>query len=222
MRNSVKVWIVGAGAQGRVVLEALRAGGQHQSISFLDDNAELHGTCVNGAEIIGGLDAALASRCDGVEIIVALGNPLERIRLGSLIQERGMRLGNAIHPSAVIAGGVSIGCGNFVGARAVLNSDARIENHAIVNTGAIVEHDCVLEDGSAVGPGAILGGRVHLEQSSFISAGAIVISRVRIGRETVVGAGAVVTRDLPPKVLAWGAPARVTRQITDFDWKRVL
>jgi UDP-N-acetylbacillosamine N-acetyltransferase len=218
----VRAWIVGAGAQGRVVLEALRAGGKHESICFLDDNAALRGTRVNGSEIIGELDQALASGCEGVKIFVALGNPLERIRLGSLIVERGMRLGNAIHPSAVIAGGVEMGCGNFVGARAVLNTDARLENHVIVNTGAIVEHDCVLEDGSAVGPGAILGGRVHLERASFISAGATVTSRLRIGRETVVGAGAVVTRDLPSNVLAWGVPARVAQQIANFDWTRVL
>jgi len=203
-------------------LEALRAGGKCESICFLDDNAALRGTRVNGAEIIGGLAEALESGCEGVEMIVALGNPLERIRLGSLILERGMWLGNAIHPTAVIAGSVEMGYGNFVGARAVLNTDARMGNHVIVNTGAIVEHDCVLEDGSAVGPGAILGGRAHLERSSFISAGATVTSRMRIGRESVVGAGAVVTRDLPANVLAWGVPARVTQQIADFDWKRVL
>lgn len=218
----MRAWIFGAGAQGRVVLETLRAAAKHESICFLDDHAALRGTRVNGADIIGGLDEALASDCEGVETIVALGNPLERIRLGSLIVERGMRLGNAIHPSALIADGVEIGCGNFVGARAVLNTNARVENHVIINTGAIVEHDCVLEDGSAVGPGAILGGRVHLERASFISAGAVVTSRLRIGGETVVGAGAVVTRDLPANVLAWGVPARVTQKIANFDWKRVL
>jgi UDP-N-acetylbacillosamine N-acetyltransferase len=218
----VKAWIVGAGAQGRVVLEALRAAAKHEAICFLDDNPELRGTPVNGAEIIGGFNEALASGCEGVEMIVALGNPLERIRLGSLIMERGMRLGNAIHPSAVIAGGVKMGCGNFVGARAVLNTDARLGNHVIVNTGAIVEHDCVLEDGAAVGPGAILGGRVHLEQCSFIAAGATIPNRIRIGREAVVGAGAVVMRNLPEKVMAIGNPARVIEQILNFDWKRVL
>jgi sugar O-acyltransferase (sialic acid O-acetyltransferase NeuD family) len=218
----VKAWIVGAGAQGRVVLETLRAGGKHESICFLDDNAALRGTRVNGSEIIGGLDQGLASGCEGVEMFVALGNPLERIRLGKLIIESGIRLGNAIHPSAIMAGGVEMGCGNYVGARAVLNTDARVGNHVIVNTGAIVEHDCVLEDGSAVGPGAILGGRVHLERSSFISSGATVTNRVRIGQGTVVGAGAVVTRDLPANVLALAGSARMIERIPDFDWKRVL
>jgi len=218
----LNAWIVGAGAQGRVTLDVLRAGGRYASICFLDDNAALQGTRINGAEVISNVDAGLASGCEGVEMIVALGNPLERIRVGTRIIELGMRLASALHPSAVIAGGVSVGCGTFVGARAVLNTDTRVENHVIVNTGAIVEHDCVLEDGSAVGPGAILGGRSYLEQCSFIAAGATVTSRIRIGRETVVGAGAVVTRNLPASVLALGIPARVTEHIPHFDWKRVL
>ena len=200
----------------------LRAGGRYLSICFLDDNAALMGTHVNGAEVIGGLDTALASGCKSVEMIVALGNPLERIRLGSAIVERGMRLANAIHPSAVIAGGVEMGYGNFVGARAVIGTDVRVGNHVIINTGAIVEHDCILEDGTALSPGAILGGRVHLERCCFLAAGATVTNRVRIGPGAVVGAGAAVMRDLPGNVLAQGVPARMVERIPDFDWKRVL
>jgi sugar O-acyltransferase (sialic acid O-acetyltransferase NeuD family) len=219
---AMKAWIIGAGAQGRVVLETLRAGGKYDSTSFLDDNPALQGTRVNGVEIIGGLDSALDGGCEGVHMIVALGNPLERMRLGSKIAARGGRLANAIHPTAVIAANAEMGCGNFVGANVVVNTDARIGNHVILNTGAIVEHDCVLGDGAAVGMGAILGGRVSVERSSFLSAGVTVISRVCIGSETVVGAGSVVTRDLPANVLAWGVPARVIQPIVDFDWRRVL
>jgi sugar O-acyltransferase (sialic acid O-acetyltransferase NeuD family) len=215
-------WIVGAGAQGRVVLDVLRATGRFSSICFVDDNAALHGTRVNGAEVIGGLDAALASDCEEVEMIVALGHPLERMRLGSLIEARGIRLANAIHPSAVVAKGVSMGCGNFVGAQAVVNTDARVGNHVIINTAAIADHDCVLEDGVAVGAGSIVGGRAYLERSSFLSTRVTVTNRVRIGRGTVVAAGATVMKDLPEYVLAWGNPARVMEMIPDFDWKRVL
>lgn len=218
----MKAWIVGAGAQGRVVLDILRALNRYDSISFLDDDPALRGSRVNEAEILGGLDLTLEPDRAGTEMIIALGNPLVRLRLAERIAERGGCFANAVHPSAVIMGGVRLGVGNMIGPAAVVNTDSQIGNHTIVNTGAIIEHDCILEDGAAVGPGACVGGRAHLERASFLAAGAVVVSRVRVGSETVVGAGAVVTRDLPPKVLALGVPARVTEHFETFDWKRVL
>ena len=38
-----------------------------------------------------------------------------------------------------------------------------------------------------------------------------------IGRNSVIAAGSVVTKDIPPNVIAAGAPCRVLRPITDAD-----
>ncbi|NPC98335.1 sugar O-acetyltransferase [Nocardioides sp. zg-DK7169] len=47
----------------------------------------------------------------------------------------------------------------------------------------------------------------------WLGGGVVVCPGVTIGADTVVGAGAVVTRDLPPRVVAVGNPARVVRPI---------
>jgi len=47
----------------------------------------------------------------------------------------------------------------------------------------------------------------------WLGGGVVVCPGVTIGADTVVGAGAVVTRDLPPRVLAVGSPARVVRTL---------
>lgn len=52
-----------------------------------------------------------------------------------------------------------------------------------------------------LGENVWLGGRV------------IVMSGVSIGDGSVVGAGSVVTRDVPPRTLVAGAPARVIREL---------
>jgi acetyltransferase-like isoleucine patch superfamily enzyme len=49
----------------------------------------------------------------------------------------------------------------------------------------------------------------------WLGAGVSVLGGVSIGDGCVVGAGAVVTRDLPPRSIALGVPARITGQRGD-------
>ena len=215
--------IVGAGAQGRVILDIVRAQGRHTEIALVDDNRELWGSRVNDARVIGGLDDVLRQPAPDVEMIVALGNPVVRVDVAANIRRHGIPLFNAIHPSAVVMPTAAMGFGIMVGATAVINSNAQVADNVIINTGAIVEHDCTLAEGAALAPSAHLGGRVTLGRSAFVSTGAIVLSRISIGEATVVAAGAVVTKDLPARVLAMGIPARVLECLgADFNWSRVL
>ncbi len=218
----LKAVIVGAGAQGRVILDILRAQQRHDSIVFADENPSLWGQPVNGAAVEGAL-AAVLERNTGVEVIVALGNPVVRTRVADAIRKRGVALINAIHPSAVVMPTACLGQGIMIGATAVVNSNSRVGDNVIINTGAVVEHDCDLGEAAAVSPGAHLGGRVVLGSMAFVATGAIVLSRVKVGAASIIAAGSVVTRDVPPRVMVVGVPGRVVRELgDDFDWSRVL
>jgi galactoside O-acetyltransferase len=58
---------------------------------------------------------------------------------------------------------------------------------------------------------------IVIEDKVWIGSNVVVLPGVRIGFGSVIGAGSVVSRDVPPMVVAVGAPCRVLRPITDDD-----
>jgi maltose O-acetyltransferase len=109
----------------------------------------------------------------------------------------------------------------------------RIGDRTFINYGAVIldAAPVTIGDDVQLGPGVQLLTSTHpLEASlrrtgresaepitigfsAWLGGGVIVCPGVTVADETVVGAGAVVTRDLPPRVLAAGNPARVIRDL---------
>jgi acetyltransferase-like isoleucine patch superfamily enzyme len=54
---------------------------------------------------------------------------------------------------------------------------------------------------------------IHIERGVWIAAGATVLQGVTVGEDAVVAAGAVVTKDVPPRTLVAGVPAKVIRTL---------
>jgi acetyltransferase-like isoleucine patch superfamily enzyme len=52
-----------------------------------------------------------------------------------------------------------------------------------------------------------------IRRGARVGGGAILCPGVEIGEEAFVGAGAVVTKDVPPRVVVVGSPARVLREV---------
>lgn len=55
--------------------------------------------------------------------------------------------------------------------------------------------------------------KVIIEKNAYIGAGTIVLPGVTIGESSIVGAGAVVTKDVPPRSVVTGVPARITKTV---------
>lgn len=54
---------------------------------------------------------------------------------------------------------------------------------------------------------------IIIEENVWLGARVVVLRGVRIGAGSVIAAGSVVTRDIPPRVVAAGVPAKVIREL---------
>lgn len=217
--SSATCVIVGAGAQGRVVLDNWRAARPGARFVFVDDDASLHKKTIMDAEVVGGLDALDAL---GGEVVLAIGNNRTRLALASRLAAN-VKWATVIHPSAVVMPSATVRDGTVVFAGAVINTAANVGEHVVVNTGVVIEHDAVIGAGASLSPGVCSGGRVTVGEGAFIATGVTLGPRTNVGAWAVVGAGAVVVKDIPSRTLAYGVPARVVGAVDDaFDWSRVL
>ncbi len=146
---------------------------------------------------------------------VAIGNPngRARLRLHELLEKEGLVSVSVAHPSAVVAENAVIGPGAQILAGVVIQPEAVLGRECIINTCASIDHECILEDGVEIAPGAVLAGLVHVETGAWVASGAVVLPRLRIGADSIVGAGAVVTKDVPPRTVVVGIPARSLKSI---------
>ncbi len=125
----------------------------------------------------------------------------------------------------------SIGEGSVIGRGSVIDNDVTVGARARLQTGVYVTAFTVVEDDVFIGPGAITTnddtmGRhgpelpargPTLRRACRVGAGAVLVPRIEVGEEAFVAAGAVVTRDVPPRAVVMGVPARVVREVPDGD-----
>jgi sugar O-acyltransferase (sialic acid O-acetyltransferase NeuD family) len=206
-----RVFVVGAGGHGKVVIDALLSAGDCEIVGVIDDDEQKIGRQVLGIPVIGScaqLVSLAAKYCiDGTAL--AIGDNYIREELFRRVKGARLAILGVIHPSACISRFAALGEGVVVLAGSVINPGSVVGDNVCVNTCASIDHDNHLEYSCHVFPNATLAGGVHVGECSYIGSGAVVIPNRRIGRFAYVGAGAVVIDDVPEGVKVAGVPAHV-------------
>jgi acetyltransferase-like isoleucine patch superfamily enzyme len=124
-----------------------------------------------------------------------------------------------------------VGAGTVVGRASSIDNDVLIGDRVKVQTGVYLTAQSVVEDDVFVGPGVTttnddtmfrhgpdhrLQG-VALRRACRVGGGVVLVPGVEVGEEAFVAAGAVVTRDVAPRTLVAGVPARVLREVDDGE-----
>jgi carbonic anhydrase/acetyltransferase-like protein (isoleucine patch superfamily) len=133
-----------------------------------------------------------------------------------------------VAPNATVMGHVQIGQGASIWYGAIVRGDLEaiaIGAHSNVQDGAILHGDpgkvTVLEEYVTIGHRGVVHG-AHIERGCLIGIGATVLDGVRVGQGSIVGAGAVVTKDVPPRSLVVGIPAKVLRQLSETEAQNLI
>lgn len=205
--------ILGAGALGREIAEAVRAVNAVEPrwdlIGFLDDSPDAVADEQLGAAVLGSLADAKAYTDEQFVLAVATPrNPGLRAEVAARLGIDPARFATVVHPSCAIAESTSIGAGSVLLAGVVATYGVEIGRHVIVMPNVVFTHDDRVGDFSTFGSGALVAGRATIGAGAYIGAAAAVRENVTVGDGALVGMGAVVTRDVPAGEVWTGVPAR--------------
>jgi acetyltransferase-like isoleucine patch superfamily enzyme len=145
--------------------------------------------------------------------------------------------GSAVGAGALVGDQAYIRERSAIGEDSVLGRGSCVENDVAIGARVRIQSACYItafmeiEDDVFVAPGVtstndrsagrrgpdepLIGPK--LRRGCRLGGGVVLLPGVEVGEEAFVGAGAVVTRDVPPRTLVVGVPARPVRELEDAE-----
>jgi UDP-2-acetamido-3-amino-2,3-dideoxy-glucuronate N-acetyltransferase len=130
----------------------------------------------------------------------------------------------------VIGDGTKIGDGTMIGSfvdigkNVVLGKNCNIQAHVTISNG------CVLGDNVFIAPNSSLLNDKYpkssflnppiIKDGAAIGGGVTILPNVTVGEKAVVGGGSVVAKDVPPKTVVAGTPAKKVMSLEAYEAKR--
>jgi acetyltransferase-like isoleucine patch superfamily enzyme len=146
------------------------------------------------------------------------GNVLEMLREGRLELGPHVLFEPDVWLTATAPGRIRIGGGTFLNIAVQVAAMELVEigEHCMFANGCfITDANHRFDDASKpiTWQGFTSKGPTRVGDNVWCGANVVITSGVTVGDRCVIGANSVVTTDLPPRVIAAGAPARVLREI---------
>jgi sugar O-acyltransferase (sialic acid O-acetyltransferase NeuD family) len=215
-----KLVILGTGGTSRDVVDTVRdvntAGlaPPIDCIGFLDDNAALWGTTVEGLPVLGPL--ASAREMGDCQFLNSIGSPASYTQIETLILRTGVpfeRFATLIHPTASVSRTARLGRGVVVFQHVSITSNVIVGDHVVILPNTVVSHNDEIGDFTCVAGGAKISGRVRIGRGCYVGTGAALNGGIEVGEGAMIGMGSVVLRNVPAWTVVVGNPARHLRNV---------
>jgi len=145
----------------------------------------------------------------------------ERVRLSPFVNLYGCEIGDDTRLGAFVEvqRGASIGKRCKISSHSFVCSGVKIEDEVFIGHGVVFINDrrprATNPDRTPQTESDWILEPTVIRRRASIGSGAIIMCGVEIGEGAMVGAGALVTRDVPPKAVVAGSPARLLRSLSD-------
>ena len=213
MSNRKRLVVVGAGGFGQEIIWAARNFNSVNPIfeicGYCDDDPSKMGANVYGSPVLGTPEDFASREAGEIWFVCAIGNNRNRSKVVKRIQNLGWQAVTVVDPSVIVAEGVEIGEGCYVGAGSILSPYATLGNHVIINHCCSIGHDSRLEDFVQISPGGRVSGRCTIKEGASLGSNAAVAPGKTVGLYSVIGACSFAIGDVPDGATVVGNPARV-------------
>jgi acetyltransferase-like isoleucine patch superfamily enzyme len=133
----------------------------------------------------------------------------------SCIRERVAMADNCIlGRGSLIENDTTVGAGTRIQAEAYVTAYSTLEEDVFIAPCVVTTNDNFM--GRTEKRKSLMKGPT-IRRGARVGGGAVLLPGIEIGEEAFVGAGAVVTKDVPPRKLVVGSPARVLRDVADDE-----
>ncbi len=199
--------IIGAGNLGRITYEYALLSKDFNTEwnlkGFIDKSTNIEDDFFNVISIV---DDYMPEEND--LFICALPSVLERKSAIDLIESKGGKFINIIHPTANISPSVTLGYGNLIGAFTTISINSQIGNHVIIQDHCNIGHDSSIGDFSHLFVGNVISGYNRIANLVTLYTRCTLYPKVKIEAAAVIGAASVVMRTVKQGTTVIGNPAK--------------